>query len=254
MSNAVIVLGPYRSGTSLTAQILESLGVDFGPREELLAPNRFNPGGYLERGDLNAINRRLITSAGGTLGDPGDPARLICLADRSTLNGYSLPWPDAGPLWGLKDPRFCATLKLWIDAGALQADTIRIVRVHRDVDAIVRSSVEHPSVRKFCHGDEALARKMVGDYIGLADWQARTLGLPTFHLDYEELIRDPSTEITKIAAWLRQEDRRAIRRAVRLVGKRSARGRFYFRKSITLPFRAVRKAYRLAARSNVFGY
>lgn len=107
MNGCVIVLGPYRSGTSLVSQVIETLGVDFGPNPERIATNRFNPGGYLERGDLNEINRRLITSAGRSLGDPGDPETLTRHADRTILDGVTFPWPAHKPLWGLKDPRFC---------------------------------------------------------------------------------------------------------------------------------------------------
>jgi hypothetical protein len=243
-----MVLGPYRSGTSLTSQVIEKLGVDFGPRAEWIASNRFNPGGYRERGDINERNRKLITSAGRTLGAPGDPESLTRLADRSILDGVSLPWSGHAAIWGLKDPRFCATLKIWIDAGALKADSIRLIHVVRDPEAIVRSSLEHPSVRKFCRGDDALARQMVRDYIALAEWQVRMLGLPTLRLTYEDLILNPLDETGRIADWLGFEDRARIRDAARCVGKRSARGRFHLRQSLTLPFRAVRKAYRLAVR------
>src|SRR5262245_9482610 len=122
MSRCVVVLGPYRSGTSLTAQILRELGVDFGPRTELISTNRFNPGGYLERAHLNALNRRLILSAGRALGQPGNAETLSRIADASILQAVAFPWPGHGPIWGLKDPRFCATLKIWVNAGAIQAD------------------------------------------------------------------------------------------------------------------------------------
>lgn len=248
MSQCVIVLGPYRSGTSLTSQVIERLGVDFGPRAEWIASNHFNPGGYRERGDVNELNRRLIISAGRTLGAPGDPEGLTQLADRAILDGVSLPWPEHGAIWGLKDPRFCATLKVWFDSGALKADSIRIIHVVRDPGAIVRSSLEHPSVRKFCRGDAALARRMVRDYIDLAEWQLRTLGLPACQLQYEDMIADSIREVGRIAEWLGIDGRSRIRDAARCVGKRSAQGRYHLRRSLTLPFRAVRKAYRLAAR------
>lgn len=248
MNHCLVVLGPYRSGTSLTSQVVEKLGVDFGPCAEWIASNRFNPGGYRERGDVNELNRTLITSAGRTLGAPGDPESLTRLADRSILDGVRLPWPGRGAIWGLKDPRFCATLKIWIDSGALNADAIRIIHVVRDPEAIVRSSLEHPSVRKFCQGDADLARRMVRDYIDLAEWQVRTLGPPTLNLKYEELISNSIRETGRIADWLGVDDRTRIRDAARCVGKRSARGRYHLRRSLTFPFRAVRKAYRLAAR------
>ena len=246
MSECVIILGPYRSGTSLTAQVLERLGVDFGPREERIATNPYNPGGYLERGDLNAINRKLIASTGRTLGSPGDPECLTRLADRSILNGVTLPWPGHATIWGLKDPRFCATLKIWLDSGALSADSIRIVQVTRDLESIVLSSLEHPSVQKFCGRDVDAARRMVQEYVDLSNWQVRMLGVPTLQVQYEELIQEPRAEVTRLASWLGLNDPVRIRHAIRCVGKRSAQQRYYLRQSLTFPFRAVRKVYRWA--------
>jgi hypothetical protein len=249
MSRCVIVLGPYRSGTSLTAQVLERLGVDFGPVADRIATNRFNPGGYLERGDLNELNRRLITSAGRTLGHPGEPESLTRLADRSILEGINLPWNGHASTWGLKDPRFCATLKIWVDSGALTADSLRIVRLIRDSDAVVRSSLEHPSVRRFCEGDLQRARQMVHEYTKLADWQVKTLGLPVLNLAYDDLLRDPIEVITRIADWLGMNDSLSISKVARCVGKRSARRRFHIQRSATLPFRAFRKACRVSIKA-----
>jgi hypothetical protein len=245
MNECVIVLGPYRSGTSLTAQVIEALGVDFGARRELLSPNRFNPGGYLERGDLNALNRRLVTSAGRTLGEPGDPSTLSRDADLTILDPVAFPWPSHGPIWGLKDPRFCASLKIWVDSGVLHADTIKILHVVRNPEAIVRSSLEHPSVRKFCRGDVEFARRMVADYTESAAWQVRVLGLPTLRLVYEDLVRNPLEEAGRIASWLGVDDSAAVRRAALLVGKPSALRRYVLERTATLPFRAVRKVYRV---------
>jgi hypothetical protein len=248
MNGCVIVLGPYRSGTSLASQVIETLGVDFGPKPERIATNRFNPGGYLERGDLNALNRRLITSAGRTLAEPGDPETLTRDADRSILGGVVFPWPGHRPLWGLKDPRFCATLTLWVESGVVRAETIQILHLVRNPEAIIRSSLEHPSVQKFCERDAARARKMVLDYIALADWQVRTLGLPTLRLAYEDLIREPLEQTRRIASWLEVEDVERIRRASRAVGKRSAQRRYFWNRTLTFSFRAVRRVYRVCAK------
>jgi hypothetical protein len=244
MNECVIVLGPYRSGTSLTAQVIEKLGVDFGPRRALIATNRFNPGGYLERGDTNALNRRLIISSGRTLGDPGDAVTLMQTADHSILGAVTFPWPGHRPIWGLKDPRFCATLKLWVESGVLRADSIKILHVVRNPEAIVRSSLEHPSVQKFCQRDADVAKKMVLDYIALAEWQVRTLGLPTLRLVYEDLVHEPRAQTARIASWLEVDDPSLILRASRSVGKRSARRRYLLHRTLTFSFRAVRKAYR----------
>jgi hypothetical protein len=142
-------------------------------------------------------------------------------------------------------------LRLWVESGALPAETIQILHLVRDPEAIVRSSLEHPSVQKFCERDPVRARKMVLDYIALADWQVRTLGLPTLRLAYEDLVREPLEQTTRLASWLGVEDGERIHRASRAVGKRSAQRRYFWNRTLTFSFRAVRKVYRLCARDRV---
>ena len=125
MSECVIVLGPYRSGTSLAAQVIERLGVDFGPRPELLAPNRFNPGGYLERGDVNALNRQLVVSAGRALGEPGMYVRIGAENDVPGLQSLSV----VASGYGLAQRRFGTVSVIGpvrMDY-AIAIDTVRVV-------------------------------------------------------------------------------------------------------------------------------
>jgi hypothetical protein len=249
MNGCVVVLGPYRSGTSLVSQLLQALGADFGPADALISTNRFNPGGYLERGDVNAWNRRLILSAGHTLGEPGDAEELSQRADLSILKDVKFPWASHGPIWALKDPRFCASLVAWTKAEALPVGALRIVLVDRDPDAILRSSLEHPSVRKFCEGDPIRARAMIEAYRSLAAWQVNALGVPTHRIQYESLVANPQAEVGKLGDWLGSTHPRQVDRASGLVGKRAAYSRYLIRTSCRLPVRAVRKAARLIGRA-----
>ncbi|MEZ5166533.1 MAG: hypothetical protein R2695_08565 [Acidimicrobiales bacterium] len=69
----LIITGMHRSGTSLVAQVLRELGVDFGPADELYPGDRWNENGYLERLDVIDLNSRIVT---GVPADDEAAARL----------------------------------------------------------------------------------------------------------------------------------------------------------------------------------
>jgi hypothetical protein len=102
-ATTVIILGPYRSGTSLTACVLHELGVTFGPRQGMVPADQRNPSGYFERDDINAANTALIESAGGTLGEPGAPETIAANGNLNTLASLDLRWLHDSALTGIKD-------------------------------------------------------------------------------------------------------------------------------------------------------
>src|SRR5690606_671733 len=102
----LIVTGPYRSGTSLTAQILCALGVDFGcPNEFQLEADRYNPGGYFQRRDIVQTNTRLILRSGISISEPAPPDLIRSVADLELFAEIDLAWTHNLPLFGIKDPR-----------------------------------------------------------------------------------------------------------------------------------------------------
>jgi hypothetical protein len=123
----IIVTGMHRSGTSLTAQVLQALGADFGPADKLYDADQWNANGYLERVDAVDLNSRIITGHNRTtsrlaavrsqvsyLRMPSGTqldARLQAAADDASELGDSLR--------GLfvKDPRFCITAPAWTTTG-----------------------------------------------------------------------------------------------------------------------------------------
>lgn len=136
----IIVAGMHRSGTSLTAQILQSLGADFGPADELWEADQWNANGYLERRDVIDINSRAITgfartnnrgvAAASQLAYLRMPTALQ-IRKRATTNAALLGEVHSALTgYAVKDPRFCLTMPAWLAAG--------------DVDAVV-VALRHPS-------------------------------------------------------------------------------------------------------------
>lgn len=116
----VVVAGMHRSGTSLVASVLSTLGVDMGSR--LLPADAHNRRGYFEDEGFLSLNRRLLDAATLT-GDEGhrdwgwtESERL----DRGCLPQFIEPAralvaerAGAAGRWGWKDPRTTLLLDFW---------------------------------------------------------------------------------------------------------------------------------------------
>jgi hypothetical protein len=225
VSSGIIVLGPYRSGTSVTAQVLNALGVNFGPRRYLVPPHDWNPGGHYERVDVNKANDVFIESAGASLADPGDPNVLVEKGDREAFKLADMSWSERKGMWGIKDPRLCATLLSWLEAGVIRRDNIKIVHVRRNIKPAVKSAMLCPPVRSFTDGTENGCEQMLLKYAELAQWHVDTLGIETMGFDYERLIQQPKEVVEEIAKFIGVSDPKRIAKATRIIGKGNGRFR-----------------------------
>lgn|GEM_PF-2340834 len=228
----VIVTGPFRSGTSLVSGILADLGVFFGSSAETRPPpDRYNPLGYFQRREIVSANSRYIASAGGTLANPGTPAALLSNGDWKILASTSLSWQEGTLLWGMKDPRFSATLPSWVSVGRFADSDLKIVRVKRDVGAAASSAMKHKEVREYCDNDPLQAIAMTKAYDDNAALMAAKLDVPVCVVSFESLIADPRPEVERLAHYLDIGSTARVGHASRLVGKRRALLAHYLRKA-----------------------
>ncbi len=130
----IIVAGMHRSGTSLTAQILQSLGADFGPADQMWEADQWNANGYLERLDVIDANSQAITGVSRT------ENKLVAVASQLAYlrmsNGQEVRGRvdnaelaricEACSGFALKDPRFCLTLPQWVGAGQVDAVVVAL--------------------------------------------------------------------------------------------------------------------------------
>lgn len=217
-TSGIVVMGPFRSGTSLVCRILSELGVDFGPTNRMLKPDIFNPGGYMQRADVRQANNRLIRSAGSRVAWPEHPEYIADHGDLSLLLQPDLGWRVAAPLWGIKDPRLCATLLSWLRAEAIQQSRIRVVHVMRDSDACAKSMFSMPELaRQLRPRTLAAARKTITRYADLAAWHAAHLDSPVFSLAYENLTARPLECVAGLAEFAGCRDETRTSAAARLV-------------------------------------
>ena len=112
----VCVLGPPRSGTSLTTRMLNLIGVDLGGEENL---NRPLPTSRLwEHRGIVELNERILRKLGGEglappVPAPGWQRTADLAAEREDARRLLERAFAASPLWGWKDPRTCVTLPFW---------------------------------------------------------------------------------------------------------------------------------------------
>jgi hypothetical protein len=139
---AVFVLGMHRSGTSVVARALDTMGVDLG--KNLLGGDHNNPKGYWEDKDIYRVNQYILEtytsdkdfalSLAGNMKGLQDNAwcareieRIIALKSATS------------PLWGCKDPRLCLTFPIWKEHLLRQGVTPKVVIVYRNPLDVAKS-------------------------------------------------------------------------------------------------------------------
>lgn len=141
-SQAVLVLGMHRSGTSAATRMLNLLGADLGSR--LLEPREDNEQGFWESKDAYEIDERLLHGIGRRWSDVGplpddwesSPAAKDALGHALTL--IEQEFADK-PLWAIKDPRQCRLAAVWLKALQLSAINASALIVVRDPWEVAQS-------------------------------------------------------------------------------------------------------------------
>lgn len=130
----IIVAGMHRSGTSLTAQILQSLGADFGPADEMWEADQWNANGYLERRDVIDVNSQAITGISRTDNKLVAVASQVAYLRMPTAQkiGARIDQAEVAKICAaskglaVKDPRLCLTLPPWLATGEVDAVVVAL--------------------------------------------------------------------------------------------------------------------------------
>lgn len=217
-STGIIVLGPFRSGTSLVSRILSKLGVDFGPWERMLKPDRFNPDGYFQHKDVRIANNRLIKSAASSVAWPAHPQRLSSEGDLAVLKRAKLEWTFDLKHWGVKDPRFCATLLSWIGADRLDPPGLSIVRVERDLEDAALDLLGMPELARQLSARTAVsAIATISRYAEFAAWHTSNLQIPAHVLRYEALLANPVQCVADLSDFVHAGTKQQIKEATECI-------------------------------------
>ena len=149
-SEVVAVLGMHRSGTSLIARILNLIGVDLGPEDQLMAAHRDdNPKGYWENTRIVELNDRILEAVGGTWDRPPLLAdgwersdRLDTFRDEAReIVSEAL---TGGDVTGWKDPRTSLLLPFWETVVPVSASIIVIRHPFQVVSSLAKRDHMRP--------------------------------------------------------------------------------------------------------------
>ncbi len=197
MSDAIFIVGYYRSGTSALSGALQRAGVKFYNDAD---PNEHNPLGFYEIPELIELDVELFTRLGVDWTDVrGLPHGWQDRADIAPLltNLETILRRRFTPrdrLWGLKHPHLCRTLPLYERAARQAGHTPHVVHIFRDPWTAASSQSRKNGLSR------AHALLLWMSYATDAERQARHL--PRSWLTYHELLTAPTAQLRRIETEL----------------------------------------------------
>ncbi len=207
MSDAIFIVGYYRSGTSALSGALQRAGVKFYNEAN---PNEHNPLGFYEIPELIELDVELFNRLGVDWTDVrglpdgwterADLAPLLTRLDDSLRRRFT----QEDRLWGLKHPHLCRTLPLYERAAKQAGHKPHVVHIFRDPWTAASSQSRKNGLSR------AHALLLWLSYATDAERQARHL--PRSWLTYHDLLAQPATQLRRIEAELRSHSARAWRR------------------------------------------
>ncbi len=197
MSDAIFIVGYYRSGTSALSGALSRLGVKF---YNDAAPNEHNPLGFYEIPELIAFDvdlfSRLAVEWTDVRGLPDGFSARADIAGFATRLEEILRRRFAGPepVWGLKHPHLCRTLPLYERVTRQAGHRPHVVHMFRDPWAAAAS-------QQYKNGlSRAHALLLWMKYATDAEFHARHL--PRSWVTYHDFLAGPAAQLRRIAQEL----------------------------------------------------
>src|SRR3990167_3781165 len=125
-NKCIIIMGMHKGGTSLTASIVDALGVDLG-REYYIHADGINQRGYFENYDITKMNDYILESIDADWMNPAE----VNNPDMVNIERYKKE------IWGWKDPRTTFTLESYLPH--LKEYDIKLIFVKRNKESNVLS-------------------------------------------------------------------------------------------------------------------
>ncbi|MEW6403815.1 MAG: sulfotransferase [Chloroflexota bacterium] len=201
MPQRIIVSGIYRSGTSLTAELIRRWGAFAGHEDDLYQDRNC----YMEHLAIQTFNEELLNKnsrvpvpAEELLEKAADPIykeralQILNDMDRDAERNHAIAW-----IW--KDPQLPLAIPFWAH---IWGDVIHIIPVRHPIETIVSAA----TLEGFAPEDIPLSA-------GLAYWQYCMLNLLWFtqtssrklFLAYDQLIEDPQQVCSRICRFLDEQ-------------------------------------------------
>ena len=193
MSDALFIVGYYRSGTSALSGALQRVGVKLFNEAD---PNEHNPMGFYEIPELIGFDVDLFNRLGVEWTDVrglpegwserADIASYLVRLDEILRRRFT----QADPIWGLKHPHLCRTLPLYERAARQAGHTPHVVHIFRD-PWTAAASQQHKNGLTRAH---ALLLWM--SYV--TDGERHARHMPRSWLTYHELLAEPAAQLRRI--------------------------------------------------------
>ncbi|MGQ9368815.1 sulfotransferase family protein [Azospirillum sp. ST 5-10] len=185
-NRALVVLGMHRSGTSALAGTFHKLGLDFG--SNLMPPEEgSNEMGFWEHNSIVPIHERLLRALGSHWSDPAPlpggwttRTEVRALA-REIVDVLRHDFDRPGD-WGMKDPRMCRLLPLWLPLFAEVGARPVFVLIGRHPYEVAQSLHKRDGL--------PLDRSYELWYRHMAEAEEATRDFPRVFLRYQALLED----------------------------------------------------------------
>jgi len=192
----VVVLGAGRSGTSALTRGLTALGVDLGDKQR--AAGGKNPTGFFEDRDVLAIAQKLkraLGIRGHSLSLLGDEVWQRSDIQKLAADGAQILSKRFGAarLWGFKYGRTLRTLPFWQDLLARMQFDVRYVVALRNPLSVARSRARLNPER----GHQAWSD--LEWLVNVVPYFDRVIGAPVSVVDFDRLIRNPASQLQRVA-------------------------------------------------------
>ncbi|MDE1896771.1 MAG: hypothetical protein KGH91_06825, partial [Rhodospirillales bacterium] len=197
MSDAIFIVGYYRSGTSALSGALQRAGVKFYNDAD---PNEHNPLGFYEIPELIELDVHLFNRLGVDWTDVRglptgwtdrtDIAPLATQLDEILRRRFT----QEDRLWGLKHPHLCRTLPLYERVAKQAGHKPHVVHIFRDPWTAASSQSRKNGLSR------AHALLLWMSYATDAERQARHL--PRSWLTYHDLLAEPAAQLHRIEVEL----------------------------------------------------
>ena len=194
MSDAIFIVGYYRSGTSALSGALQRLGVKFFNEAD---PNEHNPLGFYEIPELIEFDVDLFNRLGVEWTDVrglphgwqerADLASFLSRLDEILRRRFS---PE-DQIWGLKHPHLCRTLPLYERAVRQAGHRPHVIHIFRDPWTAAASQGHKNGLSR------AHALLLWLSYVTDGERQARHL--PRGWLTYQDLLSTPADQLRRLA-------------------------------------------------------
>lgn len=203
MPRNVIVVGPPRSGTSLTSDVFHRQGFHAG--EGLRSGDDYNPFGYFEAEDLIAANVSLFEAVGFPhhntwMFETIKPQQIAAIGQLPVQEEHRqllARWNEHTP-WMWKDPRFSITLRYW--AQLIDWKNCGVVLTERSAEDVYWSWRR----KGWCEGTpeaRAATLERIDTHARTARKVVNELGLPHIRIEYSEYARCPETVAERISEF-----------------------------------------------------